>query len=61
MADHSPCHSIHWNDRVRAMVAQTERAFFVIAEGTAPREPTVKSLEYKGIEPFFVTGESDTP
>jgi hypothetical protein len=26
-----------------------------------PKEPTVKILEYKDMEPFFVKGESDEP
>jgi hypothetical protein len=42
-----PCtwHSTHKNDRARAMVAQTEQAFLAIAQGNAPKEPTVKVLE----------------
>ena len=43
------------------MVAQTEQAFLAIAQGNAPKEPTVKILEYKDMEPFFVKGESDEP
>ena len=43
------------------MVAQTERSFLAIAQGNAPKVPTVKILEYKGMEPFFVKGESDEP
>ena len=43
------------------MVAQTERAFLAIVQDNAPKEPTVKILEYKDIEPFFVKGESDEP
>jgi hypothetical protein len=54
-------HSIHKNDVARAMVAQTEQAFLAIAQGNAPKEPTVKILEYKDMEPFFVKGESDEP
>jgi hypothetical protein len=53
--------SIHKNDLARAMVAQPELAFLVIAQGNAPKEPTVKILEYKDMEPFFVKGESDEP
>jgi hypothetical protein len=52
-------HSIHKNDLARAMVAQTERAFLAIAQGNAAKEPTVKILEYKDMEPFFVNGESE--
>jgi hypothetical protein len=35
------------NDLAGAMVAQTDRAFLTIAQGNAPKEPTVKILEYK--------------
>ena len=41
------------------MVAQS--AFLAIAQGNAPKGPTVKILEYKEMEPFFVRGESDEP
>jgi uncharacterized protein YbjT (DUF2867 family) len=51
-------HSIHRNDLARAMVAQSEQAFLAIAQGNALREPTVKILEYREMEPFFVKGES---
>ena len=54
-------HSIHKNDLARAMVAQSEQAFLAIAQGNAPQEATVKILEYKDMEPFFVKGESDEP
>jgi hypothetical protein len=54
-------HSIHKNDLARAMVAQTEQAFLAIAQGNAPKEPTVMILEYKDMEPFFVKVESDEP
>jgi len=57
----SKYHSIHKNDLARAMVAQSERAFLTIAQGNAPKEATVKILEYKEMEPFFVKGESDEP
>ncbi len=53
-------HSIHKNDIARAMVAQSEQAFLAIARNNAP-EATVKILEYKEMEPFFVKGESDEP
>ena len=49
------------NDLARAMVAQSEQAFLAIAQGNAPKEETVKILEYKEMEPFFVKGESDEP
>jgi hypothetical protein len=54
-------YSIHTNDVARAMVAQTEQAFLAIAQGNAPKEATVKILEYKEMEPFFFRGESDEP
>ena len=53
----SKYHSIHKNDLARAMVAQSEQAFLAIALGNAPKEPTVKILEYKDMEPFFIKGE----
>jgi len=40
---------------------KTEQAFLAIARGSAPKEPTVKILEYKDMAPFFVKGESDEP
>ena len=40
------------------IVAQSEQAFLAIAQGNAPKEATVKILEYKEMEPFFVKGES---
>jgi hypothetical protein len=43
------------------MVAQSEQAFLAIAQGNAPREPTMKILEYGEMEPFFVKGESNEP
>ena len=57
----SKYHSIHKNDLARAMVAQSEQAFLAIAQGNAPKEATVKILEFKEMEPFFVKGESDEP
>jgi len=57
----SKYHSIHKNDLARAMVAHLEQAFLAIAQGNAPKEATVKILEYKQMEPFFVKGESDEP
>jgi uncharacterized protein YbjT (DUF2867 family) len=52
--------SIHKNDLARAMVAQSEQAFFAIAQvGNVPTGATVKILEYKEMEPFFIKGESD--
>ena len=53
--------SIHKNDLARAMVAQSEQAFLAIAQGNAHEAPTVKILEYKEMEPFFVKGERDEP
>ncbi len=55
----SKYHSIHKNDLARAMVAQSEQARLAIAHGNGPMKPTVKILEYKEMEPFFVKGESD--
>src|ERR1700693_1097192 len=57
----SKYHSIHKNDLARAIVVQAEQAFLAIAQGNAPKEATVKILEYKEMEPFFVKGESDEP
>jgi hypothetical protein len=53
----SKYHSIHRNDLARAMVAHSEQAFLAIAQGNAPKEATVKILEYKDMEPFFIKGE----
>jgi uncharacterized protein YbjT (DUF2867 family) len=55
----SKYHSIHKNDLARAMVAQSEQAFLSLAQGSAPREATVKIFEYQEMEPLFVEGESD--
>ena len=57
----SKYHLIHKNDFASAMVAQSEQAFLAIAQGNAPKEATVKNLEYKEMEPFFVKGESHEP
>ena len=57
----SKYHSIHKNDLARAMVAQSEQAFFAIEQDGGPEEATVKILEYKEMEPFFVKGERDEP
>jgi hypothetical protein len=42
------------------MEAQTEQAFLAITQGNASEEPTVKIVEYKDMEPFFVKGERAT-
>ena len=55
----SKYHSIHKNDLARAMVAQSEQAFLAIEHGNVPQEPTVRILEYKEMQPFFVKGERD--
>src|SRR6478609_7746703 len=55
----SKYHSIHKNDLARAMVAQSERAFLAIAQGNAPKGTTVKILEHKDMETFFIKGERD--
>jgi uncharacterized protein YbjT (DUF2867 family) len=57
----SKYHSIHKNDLARAMVAQSEQAFLAKAQGNAPKGTTVKILEYKDMEPFFIKGERDEP
>jgi hypothetical protein len=54
-------HSIHKNDLARAMVAQSEQAFLVLAQGTGLAAPEVKTLEYKEMEPFFVARHSSAP
>ena len=56
----SKYHSIHKNDLARAMVAQSEQAL-AMAQGNAPKGTTVKILEYKDMEPFFIKGERDEP
>jgi hypothetical protein len=43
------------------MVAQSEKAFLAMAQGKAPKGATVKILEYKDMEPFFIKGEHDEP
>jgi hypothetical protein len=43
------------------MVAQSHQAFLAITQGNAPKKATVKILEYKDMEPFFVKGESEEP
>ena len=45
----------------RAIVAQSEQAFLALAQGKGPAAPAVKILEYKEMELFFVTGDSDAP
>jgi uncharacterized protein YbjT (DUF2867 family) len=57
----SKYHSIHKNDLARAMVAQSEQAFLTIGQGNAPNKATVKILEYKEMEPFFVNSDSYEP
>ena len=54
-------HSIHKNDLARAMVAQSEQVFLALAQGKGPAPQTVKILEYKEMEPFFVAGDRDVP
>lgn len=51
--------SIHKNDIARAMVTQSEQALSAIVQGNAPKEPIVKVLEYRDMQPFFVSGESN--
>jgi hypothetical protein len=57
----SKYHSIHKNDLARAMVTQSEQAFLAMAKGNAPKGTTVKILEYKDMEPFFIKGEREEP
>ena len=57
----SKYHSIHKNDLARAMVAQSEQAWAAITRGNGPKEPMVKILEYKEMQPFFVKGDRDEP
>jgi len=54
-------HSIYKNDLARAIVAQSEQAFLAIAQGDAPKRATVKILEYKEMQSFFVRGEREEP
>jgi uncharacterized protein YbjT (DUF2867 family) len=54
-------HSIHKNDLARAMVAQSEQALLALAQGQGPTTPAVKTLEYREMKPFFVSGDSDAP
>ena len=54
-------HSIHKNELARAMVAQSEQAFFALAQSQGAAAPAVKILEYKEMEPFFVAGDRDAP
>src|SRR5947209_1517219 len=54
-------HSIHKNDLARAIVAQSVQTFLAIAQDSAPKEATVKILEYREMEPFFVKGETEEP
>jgi len=35
--------------------------FLAIAQSNAPTQATVKILEYKEMQPFFVKGESEEP
>ena len=44
-------HSIHKNDLAQAMVAQSQQAFLAFAQGNAPKEATVKILEYRRWSP----------
>ena len=49
---------------IRAAAACAAAAAFpkpAIAQGNAPKEATVKILEYKEMAPFFVKGESGEP
>jgi uncharacterized protein YbjT (DUF2867 family) len=50
-------HSIHKNDLARAMVAQSEQAFFSLAATGGSATPVVKVLEYREMAPFFVADD----
>jgi hypothetical protein len=50
-------HSIHKNDLARAMVAQSEQAFFALAKQEGRVVPEVKILEYAEVKRFFVAGD----
>jgi uncharacterized protein YbjT (DUF2867 family) len=52
-------HSIHKNDLARAMVAQSEQAFFTLAKAEGPAAPAVRILEYREMEAFFVAGDTE--
>jgi hypothetical protein len=43
------------------MVAQSEQAWVAIRAGQRPKEPMVKILEYKEMQPFFVKGDRNEP
>ena len=53
-------HSIHKNDLARAMVAQSEQAFFALAQSKGSEVPAVKILEYEQMEPFFAAAAGDS-
>ena len=53
--------SIHKNDLARAMVSQSEQAYFALAQSSGPQAPVVKILEYREMEPFFVKGDNGDP
>jgi uncharacterized protein YbjT (DUF2867 family) len=46
-------HSIHKTDLARAMVAQSEQAFYALTQSKGAAAPAVKILEYKDMRPFF--------
>ena len=54
-------HSIHKNDLARAMVAQSEQAFFALAQGQGVAAPAVKALEYTEMKALVVAGDRDAP
>ena len=41
------------------MVAQSEHAFFALAQDQGTTAPVVKRLEYKQMDPFFAAGDND--
>lgn len=53
--------SIHKNDLARAMVARSEQAFAALPETGAQRAPTVETLEYREMQPYFVAGDRSAP
>ena len=43
------------------VVAQSEHAFFALAQDQGTTAPVAKRLEYKQMDPFFAAGDNDAP
>ena len=43
------------------VVAQSEHAFFALAQDRGSTAPVVKRLEDKEMDPFFAAGDNDAP